>query len=106
MALTKTERRALEILRNKVALERAALTPPPRAAERGYQAWGEMEPTHRPLAANPYPATSNEWTNDVAASLKVYTESWVLPIIDALLDESGPGGKRGWEARSYLDQVA
>lgn len=112
MSLTKTERLALERLRRYVVLERAALDAPERAGAMGY--WKlPKEPTSRPLAESQPdqsaldrdPFGSNAWTNDVAASLKVYTESWVLPIIDALLDESGRDGKRTWETSSYLRQV-
>lgn len=96
MSLTKRERAALEELRRKVTLSRAALTPPKRAEERGYRD-RYREPSRRPAAreTDVYPDTSSEWTNDVAESLKVYTESWVLPVIDALLADD----------RDYLAQV-
>ena len=97
-ALTNLQRGALVELRRKVTLERAALTPPQRAAKRGYTDWTRDEPVHRPNAApdwaerNPDIANHNgdAWTNDVAESLRIYTDSWVLPIIDALLGTEDP----------------
>ena len=112
MALTKTERRALERLRRYVALERASLTPPDRAQERGYgdafrSGGKDLEPPVRPLAGEDanLDYRGDAWTNDVAASLKVYTESWVLPIIDALLDQRSPKGNRSFTAEWYLKEL-
>lgn len=105
MSLTKMERAALAQLRRYVVLERAAIDPPTRARGHGYSSWGAHDETPvRPLAgadANlDYP--SNEWTNDVAESLETYTASWILPLIEALLDQSGRGGKRSWTATEVL----
>lgn len=68
---------------------------------------------HRPLAEPDSRMQSRRladmhdiFTNDVAEALKVYTESWILPLIDALLDESGRNGKRSWTARETLATVA
>lgn len=107
MSLTKLERNALLRLRAYVTLERASLTPPARAQERGYPAWGDEKPI-RPLVPDERKRnldyTGDPWTNDVAESLVVYTESWVLPIIDALLDANGKNGGRDFESRWLLEE--
>jgi hypothetical protein len=97
MALSKREREALAEVRRLVTLERASLTPPKRAAERGYVDFRMTEPAHRPLIdpdeyarRNPDLAKSDAWTNDVAETLRIYIGSNVLPIIDALIGTDDP----------------
>jgi hypothetical protein len=134
MSLTKQERAALRELRRYVTLQRAGLDIPGAMGSMGEGEDGEgttvfelyrlravarnrgenAEPAyHRPLAepdsymqSRVMASTSDLFTNDVAEALKVYTESWVLPLIDALLDESGRDGKRSHEASATLRSVA
>lgn len=107
MSLTKTERLALKRLRRYIVLERASLQAPERAGVRGYWRQPKERPV-RPLAGEDadldYPG--DQWTNDVAESLKVYTESWVLPIIEDLLNESGIHGRRSYTAKFALERIA
>lgn len=91
MSLTKSEAAALQSVRRYVTLERAALTPPVRAQVRGY-ASHDREPAVRPLAPTRN-GESNGWTNDVAVSLSQYTQSWILPLIDAMLAETRTVGQ-------------
>lgn len=83
MALSKTERRALLVLREKLSdshLKECGFYLPEDYKAKGY-------------LKSDAPA--------ITEATKTYRDSWVLPIIDALLDDSGAKAKAmGWANRA------